>query len=95
MGNGPFSPEQVARVWTIPVVATQAMTANKFMVGASVGAQIFDRQDATVEISTEHSDFFARNMVLLRAEERLALAVYRTTAWTKGDFTAAITAAGG
>lgn len=92
LGNGPFSSEQVARLWTLPVVTTTAMTIDKFLVSTRVGAQIFDRQDATVEISTEHSDFFTKNLVAIRAEERLALAVYRTTAFTKGDFSDAITA---
>lgn len=92
LGNGPFSSEQVARLWTLPVVTTTAMTLDKFLVSTRVGAQIFDRQDATVEVSTEHSDFFTKNLVAIRAEERLALAVYRTTAFTKGDFSDAITA---
>ncbi len=92
LGNGPFSSEQVARLWSLPVVTTTAMTQDKFLVSTRVGAQIFDRQDATVEISTEHSDFFVKNLVAIRAEERLALAVYRTTAFTKGDFSDAITA---
>ena len=93
LGSGPFSAEQIARLWTLPVVATPAMSAGNFMVGTSTAAQIFDRQDATVEISTEHSDFFARNLVMMRAEERLALAVYRPGAFIKGAFAASITAA--
>ena len=93
LGNGPFSSDQIARLWSLPVVTTTSMTADKFLVSTRVGAQIFDRQDATVEVSTEHSDFFTKNLVAIRAEERLALAVYRTTAFTKGDFSDAITAA--
>lgn len=93
LAGSPFSSDAVARLWRTPVVETQAMTADKFMVGSSIGAQVFDRQDVTIEISTEHSDFFAKNLVMMRAEERLALAVYRPLAWTKGDFSDAITAA--
>jgi HK97 family phage major capsid protein len=82
-----------ARVWGLPVVATQAMILGKFLVGAfKQGAQIFDRQDARVEISTEDSDNFRKNLVTILAEERLALAVYRPTAFVKGDFAAMITA---
>jgi HK97 family phage major capsid protein len=91
--GGPFSTQQIAQLWMTPIVKTQAMTAGNFMVGSSVGAQVFDRQETTVEISTEHSDFFARNLVLLRCEARLALAVYRPTAFTKGTFATAVTAA--
>lgn len=94
LGNGPFSETQIARLWSLPVAKTSAMTADKFMIGAfKRAAQIFDRQEATVEISTEHDDYFVRNLVAVRAEERLALAVYRTDAMVKGDFSDAITAA--
>jgi HK97 family phage major capsid protein len=84
--------EAPARVWGLPVVATQAMLLGKFLVGAfKQGAQIFDRQDARVEISTEDSDNFRKNLVTILAEERLALAVYRPQAFVKGDFAAVIT----
>ncbi len=80
------------RIWGLPVVATQAMTVDKFLVGAfRLGAQIFDRQDARVEISTEDSDNFRKNLVTILAEERLALAVYRPEAFVKGDFSDQIT----
>jgi HK97 family phage major capsid protein len=81
-------------LWGLPVVDTPAMTANKFLVGAfNMGAQIFDRMDARVEISTEDSDNFRRNLVTILAEERIALAVYRPEAFIKGDFGTAATAA--
>lgn len=74
------------RLWGLPVVQTQAMTTDKFLVGAfKLGAQIFDRESANVEISTEDSDNFRRNLVTVRAEERLGLAVYRPQAFIKGD----------
>jgi HK97 family phage major capsid protein len=82
-----------SRLWGLPVVATQAMLLGKFLVGAfRMGAQIFDRENASVELSTEDSDNFRKNLVTILAEERLALAVYRPTAFVKGDFAAAITA---
>jgi HK97 family phage major capsid protein len=85
--------EAPARVWGLPVVATQAMILDKFLVGAfKAGAQIFDRQNATVEVSTEDSDNFRKNLVTILAEERLALAVYRPAAFVKGDFSDTITA---
>ena len=73
-------------LWGIPVVATQAMTVDKFLVGAfDLAAQIFDRQNATVEVSTEDQDNFIKNKVTIRAEERLALAIYRPQAIVYGD----------
>jgi HK97 family phage major capsid protein len=80
------------RMWGLPVVATPAMTTGKFLTGAfDMGAQIFDRQDARVEISTEDGNNFVKNLVTILCEERLALAVYNTLAFVKGDFAAQIT----
>jgi HK97 family phage major capsid protein len=79
------------RLWRLPVVETPAMTVDKFLVGAfQLGAQIFDREDANVMISTEDSDNFRKNLVTIRAEERLGLAVYRPEAFIKGDFSDAL-----
>lgn len=73
-------------LWGLPVVATQAMGVDKFLTGAfDLAAQIFDRQDATVEVSTEDQDNFVKNKVTIRAEERLALAIYRPEALVYGD----------
>lgn len=73
-------------LWSLPVVATQAMGVDKALVGAfNLAAQIFDRQDATVDVSTEDQDNFVRNKVTIRAEERLALAIYRPQAIVYGD----------
>jgi HK97 family phage major capsid protein len=79
------------RLWGLPVVETPAMTTGKFLVGAfKMGAQIFDRMDARVEISTEDGNNFVKNLVTILCEERLALAVYNTLAFVKGDFAAQI-----
>lgn len=73
-------------LWGLPVVETQAIGVDKALVGAfNMAAQIFDRQDATVEVSTEDQDNFVRNKVTIRAEERLALAIYRPQAIVYGD----------
>lgn len=80
------------RLWGLPVVATQAMTIDKFLVGSfGMGAQIFDREDASVEISTEDASNFRQNLVTVLAEQRLALAVYRPEAFVKGDFSDQVT----
>ena len=73
-------------LWGLPVVATQAMGVDKALVGAfNLAAQIFDRQDATVDVSTEDQDNFVKNKITIRAEERLALAIYRPQALVYGD----------
>lgn len=74
-------------LWNQPVVATQAITIDKFLVGAfKLGAQVFDRWQARVEVATENEDDFVKNLVTILAEERLALAVYRPEAFIYGDF---------
>lgn len=73
-------------LWSLPVVPTQAMGVDKALVGAfDLAAQIFDRQDATVDVSTEDQDNFVRNKVTIRAEERLALVHWRPQAIVYGD----------
>ncbi|WP_245504084.1 phage major capsid protein [Lichenihabitans psoromatis] len=74
-------------MWGLPVVESLAMTQNHFLTGAfKMAAQIFDREDANVLISTEDTDNFRKNMVTILAEERLALAVYRPAALITGTF---------
>ena len=72
-------------LWRLPVVETQAISVDKFLTGAfQLGAQIFDRWDASVETGYENDDF-TKNLVTILAEERLALAVYRPEAFIYGD----------
>ncbi|WP_313332196.1 phage major capsid protein [Comamonas sp.] len=76
-----------ATLWNRPVVTTQAIPVDKFLAGAfKLGAQVFDRWQARVEVATENEDDFVKNMVTVLAEERLALAVYRPEAFIYGDF---------
>lgn len=71
----------------LPVVDTLGMQVDKFLVGAfQAAATLYDRWDARIEVSTEHADFFVRNMVAILCEERLGLAVKNPLALTYGDF---------
>ncbi|MBL0375213.1 phage major capsid protein [Rhizobium sp. KVB221] len=80
--------KDTARVlFGLPVVDTTGMTIDKFLVGSfQAAATIYDRWDARIEVSTEHADFFTKNLVAILCEERLGLAVKRPTALTYGDF---------
>jgi HK97 family phage major capsid protein len=70
------------RLWGLPVVGTKSMPRNQGLVGNfAMGAAIWDRNDATVEISREHSDYFVKNMLAVLAEERLALTVFAPLAF--------------
>lgn len=75
-------------LWGLPVVATQSLDQNEFLTGAfQMGAQAWDREDASVMISTEDRDNFVKNMVTILCEERVGLTVYRPEAFVKGDLT--------
>lgn len=77
----------VPGLWGRPVVSTQAMDAGEFLVGAfAMGAQGWDREDASITVSLEDRDNFIKNMVTILCEERVGLTVYRPEAFVKGDF---------
>lgn len=74
-------------MWGLPVVPTKAQTAGTFTVGGfDLASQVWDRMDATIEVSREDRDNFVKNMLTILCEERLALAHYRPTAIIKGTF---------
>ena len=76
-----------AALWGLPVVETTSMPVNRFLVGSfQAAATIYDRWLPRVEISTEHADYFIRNLVAILAEERLAFAVKNPNAVIYGSF---------
>ncbi|SFU81729.1 phage major capsid protein, HK97 family [Paenacidovorax caeni] len=86
------NPQSLAQpgLWGRPVVTTPAQTVDEFLVGAfQLGAQVFDREDANVVVATQNEDDFVKNMITIRGEERLAMALYRPEAFVKGDLTPA------
>jgi len=72
-------------LWGLPVVVTNSIASGTFLLGSSMACEIKDRQQAAVEASYEDSTNFQKNMVTVRAEERLALCVYRTEAFITGS----------
>jgi HK97 family phage major capsid protein len=77
------------RVFGLNIVPTTSIAQGTFLVGSGspVAAEIRDRQEMQVEISTEHSDYFVRNLVAIRAEKRLALITKRPNSFVTGTFT--------
>ena len=74
-------------LWGLPVAESMAQDVGHFTVGSwRMGAQLFDREQSGVLVSTEDGDNFRRNMVTILEEERLALAVYRPEAFVDGPF---------
>jgi HK97 family phage major capsid protein len=81
-GAGPFESPQRPTLWGVRVALTSAITANTALVGCfRTAAQIFRKGGLRVEASNSHASFFVENKIAIRAEERLALAVYRASAF--------------
>jgi HK97 family phage major capsid protein len=79
---------QATMLWGIPVVVSGAMAVGSYLVGQfNPYCQIFDRDDASIEVSDENVDDFVKNLLTVRAEERLAFAIYQPGAFSKGTFT--------
>jgi HK97 family phage major capsid protein len=72
-------------IWEKPVYVTAAIGATKgtALVGTRSSAQVWRRGGLSVEATNSHSDYFQRNLVAIRAEERLGLAVYRPTGFVE------------
>lgn len=76
-------------LWGRRIVTTLAMTQGQFLAGNfRQSAQIFDREDANVVVSTENGTDFQENKVTIMAEERLALVDWRPQSRIKGALVA-------
>lgn len=85
LGDPPSVPNPLLH--GLPVVATTAMAKEKFLVGDFArSATLYDREEANVQLSTEHADFFIRNLVAIRCESRVTMAIKQPTALSYGDF---------
>lgn len=74
-------------LWGVPVIASTAITEGSFLVGAwAMGAQLWDREQASIQVSFEDGNNFVKNMATILCEERLALTIYRPKAFRSGSF---------
>lgn len=74
-------------IWGLPVATTNAVPTGQFFAGAFQRyCAIWDRMNAVVEVATQHADFFVRNMVAVRCEERIAFTVTRADAVIFGSY---------
>lgn len=95
-GGGPFTgaygnatPSNLQQLWGLKVVVTTAIAQGTVLVGGfQECGQVFRRQGITLEMTNSNVDDFVNNLITLRAEERLALAVYRPAGFGKVTLTA-------
>ena len=82
-GNGGASGLFAQSLWGKPVILSSVVGAGTALVGSfGQAAKIYRRGGPTVEASNSHASYFQSNLVMLRAESRLALCVYRPAAFT-------------
>lgn len=94
--GGPFTgaygnpgPSNVDQLWGLKAVITTAIAQGTVLVGGfQESGQVFRRQGVTLEMTNSNVDDFVNNLITLRAEERLALAVYRPAGFGKVTLTA-------
>ena len=78
------------RLFGVPVVPSIGMASDTLLVGNfAQAATLYNREGVVVEMSDSDSDNFTKNLVTIRAERRLALAVERPAAMRGGDITPA------
>lgn len=76
-------------MWGLPTVRTNGIEADVALVGSyTLGATLWDRQQANVRVYEQHSDFAVKNKVLLQAEERVGLSVSRPDWFVEADLSA-------
>jgi HK97 family phage major capsid protein len=85
--GSPLQPAPTSLFGLRPLVTT-SISVGTFLLGNSspIAAELRDRMQIVVEVSTQHSDFFVRNQVMLRAEKRVALIVFRPGSFCTGSF---------
>lgn len=91
-GKVPFNYDAagVPRLFGLRVVQSVGVTADTFAVGAfGQAGTIHNREGIVVEMSESDSDNFTKNLITIRAERRLALAIEVPAAIRGGDLTPA------
>lgn len=70
------------RIWGMPVVITTAMTENTALTGDfQLYSEIFNRTGMVIKTTDSHASLFISNILVILAEVRLALVVYRAAAF--------------
>lgn len=71
----------VTTLWGLPRVESEAVPEGTGIVGDWRRAVLWDREQATIQASDSHADFFIRNLIALLAELRAAFGVLRPAAF--------------
>ena len=67
-------------LWGIPRIESQAITPGHAWVADFRTLVLWDREQASIQVSDSHADFFVRNMIAILAELRAAFGAFRPKA---------------
>jgi HK97 family phage major capsid protein len=83
-GGGYFGDQSIPNLWGIPVCVSASITSGTVVVGAfKTCASVVTNGGVSVEATNTNEDDFVKNLMTIRAEERLALAVRRPAGFKK------------
>ena len=83
-GGGFFGAQNIPNLWGIPVCVTTAVSANTIVTGAfKTCGSVVQKGGISVAAVNTNEDDFVKNLMTIRAEERLALAVRRPAGFKK------------
>jgi HK97 family phage major capsid protein len=72
-GNGPFG-VSTPTLWGLPVIESEGVDPGRAWVANWRRGVLYDRQQAAIQATDSHDDFFVRNLVAILAELRAGLA---------------------
>lgn len=77
----------IQRIWRMEVIESPVIDQGTALVGSfRLGAIIWDRMQAEMAISDQNRDWFEKNILGIRVEERMALQVVRPKAFVQVTF---------
>ena len=83
-GGGYFGEQAIPNIWGIPVCVSASVTSGTVIVGAfKTCGSVVTNGGVSVEAVNTNEDDFVKNLMTIRAEERLALAVRRPAGFKK------------
>ncbi|WP_431980014.1 phage major capsid protein [Streptomyces qinglanensis] len=86
--GGPSGVGSAGTLWGVPVIETEAVPAGTGYVGDFRRSILWDREQATIQMTDSHLDFFVRNLVAILAEMRAAFGIVQPSAFVEVDLTA-------
>lgn len=86
--GGPAGVGTAQALWGMPIVETESVPVGTAFVGDFRKAILWDREQATIQMTDSHLDFFVRNLVVILAEMRAAFGVIQPSAFVEVDLAA-------